>query len=124
MSVTDRESTTRQKIRRMVFGAVYPLYLQKVAKKGRSQQELDTVICWLTGHDIDGIRQCVSEGRDFETFFSTAPRIHPKAPLVTGTICGVRVEEIQDPLVRQVRILDKLVDELAKGKPLDKILRA
>ncbi|MBK8804098.1 MAG: DUF2200 domain-containing protein [Fibrobacteres bacterium] len=123
MTIIDRETATREKFRKMVFGSVYPLYLQKVAKKGRSQEELDTVVSWLTGYRADGIRQCIESGMDFETFFANAPRIHPDAPKVKGSICGVRVEEIQDPLVRRVRILDKLVDELAKGKALEKVLR-
>lgn len=123
MTTIDRETATREKFRKMVFGSVYPLYLQKVAKKGRSQEELDTLVSWLTGYSPDGIRQCMESGMDFETFFARAPRIHPDATKVKGTICGVRVEEIQDPLVRSVRILDKLVDELAKGKALEKVLR-
>lgn len=123
MTATDRETATREKFRKMVFGAVYPLYLQKVAKKGRSQEELDTVISWLTGYSADGIRQSIESRMDFEIFFANAPRIHPDATKVKGTICGVRVEEILDPLVRKVRVLDKLVDELAKGKALEKVLR-
>lgn len=123
MTTIDRESATHEKIRKMVFGAVYPLYLRKVAKKGRSQQELDTVVTWLSGHTADGIRQCIASRMDFETFFANAPRIHPDASKVKGSICGVRVEEIQDPLVRWVRVLDKLVDDLAKGKSLEKVLR-
>lgn len=123
MTIIDRETATREKIRKMAFGTVYPLYLQKITKKGRSQEELDTLVSWLTGYSPDGIRQCMESGMDFETFFARAPRIHPDATKVKGTICGVRVEEIQDPLVRSVRILDKLVDELAKGKALEKVLR-
>ena len=107
----------------MSVGSVYPLYVAKVEKKGRSQAELDTVIQWLTGYSDSQLRALLADGTDFETFFAQAPAMNPARSLITGVICGVRVEEIQEPLMREIRYLDKLVDELAKGKSLDKILR-
>jgi hypothetical protein len=103
--------------------AVYPHYVTKVEKKGRTTLELDEVIRWLTGYDETELRRHLAEGTTFEDFFADA-RIHPNATLITGVICGVRVQEIDDPLMQQIRYLDKLVDELAKGKPMEKILRA
>lgn len=123
MIETPRGDTQAEKIRRMVFAKVYPLYRQKAMKKGRSKEEVDEVIRWLTGYDEQGLRKRIEEESDFETFFARAPRLNPDAVKITGLICGRRVEEIEDPLVRNVRYLDKLVDELAKGKPMDKILR-
>lgn len=102
--------------------AVYPLYLAKVEKKGRSQAELDEVIAWLTGFDAAELERHLTERTTFEGFFAAA-RLHPNASKITGTVCGVRVEEVADPLMQQVRYLDKLVDELARGRPLEKILR-
>lgn len=107
----------------MSVAKVYPLYLAKVAKKGRSQEELDTVIFWLTGHDAEGLQKVLAEGCDFEHFFAEAPAMNPARHKVTGVICGVRIEEIEEPLMREIRILDKLVDELAKGRPMSKVLR-
>ena len=106
----------------MKFSTVYPLYLAKVEKKGRTKAELDQVICWLTGYDKKKIQYLINEGVNFETFFQQAT-LHPNTHLITGLICGYRVEEIEHPLTQQVRYLDKLVDELAKGKKMDKILR-
>ncbi|MBX9403868.1 DUF2200 domain-containing protein [Lysobacter sp. BMK333-48F3] len=106
------------------FASVYPLYLQKAERKGRSKDEVDRIIAWLTGYDPAGLERQIQSGSDFRTFFAQAPRIHPNAALIKGVVCGVRVEEVEDPLMRQIRYLDKLVDELAKGKPLDKILRS
>ncbi|HOX11881.1 MAG TPA: DUF2200 domain-containing protein [Spirochaetia bacterium] len=123
MSGTPKGGTQAEKFRRMVFAKVYPLYLEKAAKKGRSKEEVDMVISWLTGYDEQGLRKRIEEGCDFETFFDGAPRFNPDAVKITGLICGWRVEEIEDPLVRKVRYLDKLVDELARGKAMDKILR-
>lgn len=105
------------------FSSVYPLYLQKAERKGRSKDELDRIIGWLTGYDQAGLERQLRLGSDFRTFFAEAPRIHPNAALIKGVVCGVRVEDVEDPLMRQIRYLDKLVDELAKGKALDKILR-
>ncbi len=108
----------------MPFATVYPLYLNKVEKKGRTKEELDGVIYWLTGYDEKSLIRQIEMNTDFERFFSEAPQINANAGKVTGLICGYRVEEIEDRIVRLVRCLDKLVDELAKGKPMEKILRS
>lgn len=105
------------------FASVYPLYVQKAEKKGRKKQEVDDIICWLTGFKPRELAEQIKHKNDFETFFNEAPEIHPNAGKITGTICGVRIEEIEDPLMRNIRYLDKLVDELAKGRPMEKILR-
>lgn len=110
------------RIAKMKFSSVYPLYLSKVEKKGRTKEELDEVISWLTGYDNKKLQKLISEVITFEDFFKHAT-INPNAHLITGVICGYRVEEIQNPLTQQVRYLDKLVDELAKGKKMEKILR-
>lgn len=107
----------------MSFGSVYPLYIQKVEKKGRTQAEVDEVIFWLTGYDEAGLERVLDQKVDFETFFEEAPSMNPNVSLITGVICGYRVEEIEDPLMQQIRYLDKLVDELAKGKAMEKVLR-
>lgn len=104
------------------FASVYPLYVTKVERKGRTRDELDEVIEWLTGYDEAELGRHLDEGTTFDEFFAGA-RLNPNAPLITGVICGVRVEEIDDPLMQQIRYLDKLVDELAKGKPMEKVLR-
>ena len=110
-----------------IFGtsvaSVYPLYVAKVENKGRTRGELDIVIEWLTGFDDDGLRRRLEDGLTFEQFFADA-HLNPNASLITGSVCGVKVQEVEDPLMRQIRYLDKLVDELAKGRPLEKILRA
>lgn len=105
------------------FGAVYPLYRAKVERKGRTQAELDAVIRWLTGFSEDELGSKIADGTTFEKFFASAT-LNPKVELITGLICGVRVETIEDPLMQQIRYLDKLVDELARGKALEKVLRA
>jgi hypothetical protein len=105
------------------FAAVYPLYVTKLARKGRSQAELDSVIQWLTGFDADALAHHLDARTTFADFFAAAT-LHPNAALVTGVVCGVRVEAVEDPLMKQIRILDKLVDELARGKALEKVLRA
>ena len=105
------------------FAKVYPLYVQKAERKNRTREEVDEVICWLTGYDRAGLQRQIEQQSDFATFFTQAPAMHPNSSLVTGVVCGVRVEEVQDPLMRKIRQLDKLVDELAKGKKLEKILR-
>ena len=116
-------STVQQeRIAKMKFSTVYPLYLAKVEKKGRTKEELDQVVSWLTGFDNNRLQELINEGVNFETFFQQAT-LHPNAHLITGLICGYRVEEIDHPLTQQVRYLDKLVDELAKGKKMEKILR-
>ena len=107
----------------MTFASVYPLYLAKAEKKGRTKEELQAVILWLTGYDAQTLQQQIEKKVDFETFFAQAPQINPNVSKITGVICGYRVEEIEDKLMQQIRYLDKLVDELAKGKPMDKILR-
>lgn len=114
----------KHKIFTMAFSKVYPLYVQKADKKGRTREEVDTVIRWLTGYDERGLQAQIDGGIDFETFFAAAPQINPNAHKITGVICGVRVEEVEDPLMQKIRWLDKLVDELAKGKSLEKILRS
>ena len=105
------------------FASVYPHYVTKVEKKGRTSDELDEVIQWLTGYDQAALRRHLAEGTTFEDFFADA-RLNPNASSITGVVCGVRVEDIEDPLMQKIRYLDKLVDELAKGKPMEKILRA
>lgn len=107
----------------MSFASVYPHYIQKVEKKGRTKEELDTVIFWLTGYDKKSLQQVIEQKTDFETFFAKAPQINPNVSKITGVICGYRVEDIEDKLMQQIRYLDKLVDELAKGKAMEKILR-
>jgi hypothetical protein len=111
------------RIFKMPFSRVYPLYIQKVEKKGRSKAEVDSVITWLTGYDPDTLEQQINKGTDFETFFRQSPQINPAASKITGVICGYRVEDIEDELMQKIRYLDKLIDELAKGKTLEKILR-
>lgn len=107
----------------MAFSGVYPFYVQKAVKKGRTQEDVDQVICWLTGYSRRGLKQQLQREVDFATFFEEAPAMHPNCALIKGVVCGVRVEEVQDPLMRKIRYLDKLVDELAKGKAMEKILR-
>lgn len=114
---------TLNRVARMSFAAVYPLYVTKVEKKGRTRAELDEVIRWLTGFDDEAIAQHIAAQTPFAEFFDSA-NLHPNAGLITGVICGVRVEEIEEPLMQQVRYLDKLVDELAKGRSMEKILRS
>lgn len=115
-------NTHNERIAKMIFASVYPLYLEKVEKKGRTKEELHQVIEWLTGFDNRKLQELIKEKVTFETFFQRAS-IHPNAHLITGVICGYRVEEIENPLTQQARYLDKLVDELAKGRKMEKILR-
>jgi len=105
------------------FGKVYPLYVQKAERKNRTKEEVDQIICWLTGYNQAGLKQQIEQENDLETFFAQAPEIHPNSALIKGVVCGVRVEEIEDPLMKKIRYLDKLIDELAKGKTMEKILR-
>lgn len=107
----------------MSMARIYPLYVAKVERKGRTADEVDEVICWLTGYDREGLQRQIDREVDLETFFAEAPRLHPNASLITGVICGMRVEEIEDPLTQQIRFMDKLVDEVARGKAMEKILR-
>jgi hypothetical protein len=115
-------NTHDERIAKMIFGSVYPLYLTKVEKKGRTKAELDEVISWLTGFTKHQLQELIAQKVTFESFFSQAS-LNPNASLITGLICGYRVEEIENPLTQKVRYLDKLVDELAKGKKIEKILR-
>lgn len=112
-----------ERVYRMAFASVYPLYVQKAEKKGRTRDEVDTVIRWLTGYTQAALMKQIDKQVDFETFFAKAPKLNPNAAKITGVICGYRVEEIEDKLMQKVRYLDKLVDELAKGKAMEKILR-
>lgn len=117
------KSHAKPKVFSMSFARVYPLYVAKAEKKGRTKAEVDQVIRWLTGYTARALSSQIKKEVDFETFFKEAPALHPNRRLITGVVCGIRVEEITDPTMRLVRYLDKLVDELAKGKALDKILR-
>jgi hypothetical protein len=105
------------------FAKVYPLYVRKAQRKARTKEEVDQIICWLTGYDPAGLQQQIERAVDFDTFFAQAPRIHPCSSLIKGVVCGIRVEEIDDPLMQKIRHLDKLIDELAKGKKMESILR-
>lgn len=105
------------------FASVYPMYVQKAERKGRTKQEVDQIICWLTGYDQAGLERQIECRNDFETFFAEAPALNPNRSRIKGVVCGVRVEEIADPLMQNIRYLDKLIDELAKGRPMEKILR-
>lgn len=107
----------------MKFANLYPLYVQKAERKNRTKEEVDQIICWLTGYDQAGLEQQIEQGNDIETFFAQSPGMNPNTVLIKGVVCGVRVEEIEDPLMQKVRYLDKLIDELAKGKAMEKILR-
>jgi hypothetical protein len=107
----------------MSFRSVYPLYVQKAAKKGRTKEEVDEIIAWLTGYSGERLQRAIDAEVDLETFFAQAPRLNPKVGLITGVVCGVRVEDIADPLMQKIRYLDKLIDELAKGKKMASILR-
>ncbi len=112
------------RIYKMIFASVYPLYIAKAEKKGRAKAEVDEIIRWLTGYSDKELQQQIDIRSDFETFFANAPELNPNVSKITGVICGYRVEEIEDPVVRKVRYLDKLIDELAKGKAMEKILRS
>jgi len=112
-----------QRVFAMKFAKVYPMYVLKAETKGRTKAEVDQIICWLTGYTQAGLQQQIREEVDFETFYSQAPAYHPNSALITGVVCGIRVEDIEDPLMQRLRHLDKLIDELAKGKAMEKILR-
>ena len=107
----------------MSFAKVYPLLVQKAERKGRTKAEVDEVICWLTGYDVDGLQSQIDKGVDLTTFYAEAPNMNPNRDLIKGVVCGIRVENVEDPLMKTIRQLDKLVDELAKGKAMEKILR-
>jgi hypothetical protein len=115
--------TTPHRIYRISVASVYPHYLAKAEKKGRTKAEVDEIIRWLTGHSQESLEAELAARTDFETFFANAPRLNPARELITGVVCGIRVENIEEPLMRELRYLDKLIDELAKGKKMEKILR-
>lgn|SRR5690606_3596601 len=117
------ESMKNERIYKMTFASVYPHYVTKVEKKGKTKKELDTIIYWLTGYDQKALQKQIDTKVTFETFFDEAPQLNPNVSKITGVICGYRVEEIEEPLMKKIRYLDKLVDELAKGKKMEKILR-
>lgn len=111
------------RVYKMLFASVYPTYIQKAEKKGRTKEEVDTLICWLTGYNKKTLQAQIDKKTDFQTFFAQAPALNPNASMITGVICGYRIEEIEDPLMKKVRYLDKIIDELAKGKAMEKIMR-
>lgn len=113
-----------QRVFKMSFAGVYPHYVNKAVRKGRTQAELDQVICWLTGYTAKGLAKQIAAKKDLETFFREAPTLNPNVFKITGVVCGVRVEDVADPLMQKIRYMDKLVDELAKGRPMAKILRS
>ena len=116
-------TATKHRIYTMSFARVYPEYVAKAERKGRTKAEVDTIICWLTGCSQEALETHLDKQTDIETFFTEAPRLHPARSLIKGVVCGVRSEEIEEPLMREIRYLDKLIDELAKGKAMEKILR-
>lgn len=115
--------SSNERVYKMSFGRVYPLYIQKAEKKGRTKEDVDEIVRWLTGYSQAELETHLESQTDFETFFDKAPKLNPSRKLITGVICGVRVEEIEEPLMQEIRYLDKLIDELARGKAMDKILR-
>ena len=115
--------TNYNRVYAMIFARVYPMYVHKVERKGRTKEELNQVIRWLTGYSQAGLEKQISNNKNLEEFFDEAPELHPNAALITGVICGVRIEDIDEPLMQKIRYMDKLVDELAKGKAMEKILR-
>ena len=114
---------TKPRIYTMTFAGVYPLYIKKAERKGRTKKEVDEIVFWLTGHTEKSLQKVIDAKTDFESFFAEAPRFQPNASLIKGVVCGIRVEEVEDETIRKVRYLDKLIDELAKGKAMEKILR-
>lgn len=125
MTTPNRAAMNSQtRVFKMSFAGVYPHYINKAEKKGRTKAEVDEVICWLTGYTPKALAKQIKDKTDFETFFADAPKIHPNAHLITGTICGVKIAEIEHPLMRNIRYLDKLIDELAKGRPMEKVKRS
>lgn len=118
-----QEPGTKHRVYTMSFASVYPLYVAKAERKGRTKKEVDQVICWLTGYTQKGLEKQLQQQTDFETFLAEAPQLHPHRNLISGVVCGVRVEDIKEPTMQGIRYLDKLVDELAKGRVMEKILR-
>lgn len=127
MTKTKRATAKKPKATHRVFGypvaKIYPMWVQKAQRKNRTRKEVDQAICWLTGYTAAGLRRQIKGGNDLETFFAEAPAMNPLRKLITGTVCGVRVEAVEDPLMKQIRQLDKLIDELAMGRPMARILR-
>lgn len=123
MAELSKGSMNVERVYRMVFGSVYPMYIKKAEKKGRTKDEVDEIIFWLTGYNQKSLQQQIDKESDFETFFTQAPKINVNVSKIEGVICGYRVEEIEDKIIQKVRYLDKLIDELAKGKAMEKILR-
>lgn len=124
MANSTKSSMNPNRVHRLVFSSVYPLYIQKAQRKGRTKEEVDEIVCWLTGYTKQSLESQINANVDFEAFFNEAPTLNPNAAKITGVICGYRIEEIEDEIIRKVRYLDKLIDELAKGKAMEKILRA
>lgn len=118
-----KETTAKPRVFSISFARIYPLYITKVEKKGRTKKEVDTVLCWLLGYTQKGLEAQIKKETDLETFIVKAPKLHPLRKMVKGIICGVRVEDIKDPTMQTMRYMDKLIDELAKGRPMEKILR-
>lgn len=123
MADSEKSRSSAERVYRMAFGKVYPMYVQKAERKGRTKAEVDEIIFWLTGYDAFALQKIIADEVDFESFFKGSPRFNPDASKITGSICGYKVEEIADPVIQKVRYLDKLIDELAKGRPMEKILR-
>ena len=121
---SSKPKPTKPRIYAVSFASVYPLYIKKAEAKGRTKAEVDAIICWLTGHTNASLKKALAASLDIETFYREAPVFQPKAKLITGVVCGIRVEDIEDKTMRRLRYLDKLIDELAKGRPMEKILRA
>lgn len=119
----DAMTKNYQRVFAMKFAKVYPMYVLKAENKNRTKKEVDQVICWLTGYDQAGLKQQIKKETDFATFFAQAPAYHPNSSLISGVVCGIRIEDIEDPLMKKIRHLDKLIDELAKGRAMEKILR-
>ena len=115
---------SNERVYAMKFAKVYPMYVQKAERKNRTKEEVDEIIFWLTGYDASGLAEQIDKENDFETFFEQSPVFNPNASLIKGVVCGVRVEDVEEPLMQKIRYLDKLVDELAKGKAMEKILRS
>ncbi len=123
MGVKTKHAEKKHRIYGMSFASIYPLYIKKAEKKGRTKKEIDEVILWQTGYTSKKLESHLKKQTDFETFFKDAPKLNPKRKLITGVICGIRIEDIKEPLMQEIRYLDKLVDELAKGRSMEKILR-
>ena len=123
VSTMNLRAGDRHPVFAMKFAKVYPMYILKAESKGRTKKEVDQCICWLTGYDQKGLQKQIKDEVDFETFYGQAPAYNPKSALISGVVCGVRVEDIENPLMKKLRHLDKLIDELAKGRPMEKILR-